>query len=91
LDALIRQPYHSAAEEDGGATTMQMPPFMRNSNAQPLTLAVWQYELLMEWQRRVLAGPVTIEEEGGAPELTPAAAKRRAEVLRRLQNATGDF
>ena len=35
---------------------MQMPPFMRNSNAEPLTLTEWQYDLVMEWQRRILAG-----------------------------------
>ena len=28
---------------------MQMPPFMRNSNADALALAWWQYDLLMAW------------------------------------------
>jgi hypothetical protein len=92
LEALIRRPFFSDGEEDGSNTTMQMPPFMRNSNAEPLTLAVWQYDLLMEWQRRVLAGPVTIEEEVGIPATMSATAEeRRAQVLQRLQSRDSLF
>ena len=41
-------------------TSMRMPPFMRQSNAEPLTPANWQYDLLMRWverriERRALA------------------------------------
>ena len=88
LQALIRQPFRVAGNEDGGATTMQMPPFMRNSNAEPLTLAPWQYALLMEWQHRVLTGPATLAERVGVPEhLSQAAEERRTRVLQRLAAA----
>jgi hypothetical protein len=49
LEALIRQPFQVEQEETADNTTMRMPPFMRNSNAFPLTLSVWQYDLLMAW------------------------------------------
>jgi hypothetical protein len=87
LGALIRKPFSVSPIENGGATTMQMPPFMRQSNAEPLTLAVWQYELLMEWQRRVLTGPETLQEHAALPaQLSGGAVERRARVLKRLGN-----
>ena len=92
LEALIRPPFTRSDEESPVATTMQMPPFMRNSNAQPLTLTVWQYELLMEWQRRVLAAPPTIEDADAAlREISSAAEERRAQVLERLRSVDGSI
>ena len=86
LEALIRRPFFSAENEDAGVTSMQMPPFMRNSNAEPLTLTEWQYDLVMEWQRRILTGPVTVEEAVPVPErLSEAAEQRRTQVLQRLR------
>jgi hypothetical protein len=46
---LIRRAFEVEANENPAQTTMRMPPFMRQSNAQPLTLAGWQYNLLMRW------------------------------------------
>ena len=46
---LGRSPNDLRPNEEANHTTMAMPPFMRNSNAQPLTLSRWQYDLLMEW------------------------------------------
>jgi hypothetical protein len=66
---------------------MRMPPFMRHSNAQPLTLSFWQYELLMAWVKSVAVQP--------APSAATAAAfandadRRRAAVLARLAVRSG--
>lgn len=49
LHQLIRRSFHVGEGESFGRTSMQMPPFMRNSNALPLTLASWQYDLVMAW------------------------------------------
>lgn len=84
LGELMRPPFRRSSVESPSATTMQMPPFMRNSNAQPLTLAQWQYDLLFAWQTRVLAGPPTVEEEERATGMSPSAARRRRLVLDRL-------
>ena len=81
------------ANEDANVTTMAMPPFMRNSNAMPLTLATWQYELLMEWVAGVeaSAGPIGISPAAaltkGSPPQSEAAAARRTQVLERLRTA----
>lgn len=81
LDALIRKPFAVSAEESGLLTTMQMPPFMRNSNALPLTLAEWQYRLLMAWKDDLIAsGLVEAVTEAGPP-LSTLAAQRRSQVL----------
>jgi hypothetical protein len=81
LEKLIRQPFQVEKGETANATTMRMPPFMRNSNAYPLTLSVWQYELLMEWvesvQKRSASRP-------GKPRLSAEAEARRTAVLARL-------
>jgi len=82
LKQLVRPPFHVAANESGDRSTMQMPPFMRNSNAYPLTLAAWQYDLLLKWVDQV--GPAA--KRPGAT-FSPAAAKRRIEVLTRLRTA----
>lgn len=82
LKALIRQPFSVSANENTRRSSMQMPPFMRNSNALPLTLADWQYRLLMAWKdavvarRLVAAGPAP-----GGPPLSAMAAERRRQVL----------
>ena len=78
---------------------MRMPPFMRQSNALPLTLAAWQYDLTMRWADAVAAAPA---QPGTAALVAPQApvvglvpsdpafvrdsAARRAAVLAR---ATG--
>ncbi|MCG8364452.1 MAG: hypothetical protein MJA27_14110 [Pseudanabaenales cyanobacterium] len=60
---------------------------MRNSNAQPLTLTEWQYNLLMAWQAQLLAAGE------GAPRdttgLSENANTRRAAVLRALEGTDG--
>lgn len=49
MKELVRRAFEIDAEEGPGETSMRMPPFMRQSNAFPLTLASWQYDLLMRW------------------------------------------
>jgi hypothetical protein len=68
ISKLVRAPFTVAANEDGDSSTMQMPPFMRNSNAFPLTIANWQFKLLQRWVADVVAGKV------GAPAALRAAA-----------------
>ena len=46
---IVRAPFEVESFENAIASSMRMPPFMRQSNALPLTLAAWQYELLMRW------------------------------------------
>ena len=46
---LVRRPFGGGPGENAGNQSMQMPPFMRNSNAGELSLAQWQYDLLMAW------------------------------------------
>jgi hypothetical protein len=85
LEKLIRQPFEVEQDETAGlelSTTMRMPPFMRHSNAFPLTLSVWQYEMLMQWVKSV---PTTRKaRKAFAPKMSPEADKRRTEVLARL-------
>ena len=81
LEKLIRQPFQVEKNETANATTMRMPPFMRNSNAYPLTLSVWQYELLMEWVDSVQKPKVS---RPGKPRLSQEAEARRTSVLARL-------
>jgi hypothetical protein len=69
-----------------------MPPFMRQSNAQPLTLANWQYELLMRWadhavERARMLGFAVARGGAGVRRLSPSAAARRASVLARISAA----
>jgi hypothetical protein len=82
LETLIRQPFEVERDEDGDVTTMRMPPFMRNSNAYPLTLSTWQYDLLMEWVKSVPTGPKPLR--AAASKLSPDAAEHRKKVLARL-------
>lgn len=92
---LVRSPFDIRPNEDANHTTMAMPPFMRNSNAQPLTLSRWQYDLLMEWasDTEASAGPIGV---GAGPALVPAVAvparapseagaRRRTQVLERIR------
>ena len=55
LRALIRPPFsvHDTSYPD--SWTMQMPPFMAQSNRWPLTLTHWQYDLLMAWADDLVA------------------------------------
>jgi hypothetical protein len=89
LSALIRAPYEAERPETSsgiGTTTMRMPPFMRSSNAGPLTLTFWQYELLMSWVKKVETQPIVnrLQTTPAALTLSPAADRRRNEVLSRL-------
>jgi hypothetical protein len=90
LAQLVRQPFEIERQEGGDATTMRMPPFMRHSNAEPLTLSVWQYQLLMAWAaatpERVAAVPLAPQ----AVPLSEAAERRRSAVLARLAAAARD-
>jgi hypothetical protein len=83
LTTLIRKPFSFSMEESAGATSMRMPPFMRNSNAFPLTLSNRQYRLLTEWQQAVRSAGVAAvaEAEEGLPALSSQAARRRRQVL----------
>lgn len=93
LRQLIRAAFEVEANEDGNATTMRMPPFMRQSNALPLTLSSWQYDLLMRWVNAVTTGPqpgVLAAEMIAAPRASAIEADaRRAEVLARLDAEAG--
>jgi hypothetical protein len=89
LPQLIRAAFEVEPGENGSSTTMRMPPFMRQSNALPLTLSAWQYNLLMRWVDEVLNPPgAVIAAAAPAPaaagDLSAAAAARREETLRRL-------
>jgi len=89
LEEIVRPPFAFIPGRDGvpgddRRTSMQMPPFMRNSNARSLTLARWQYDLLMEW-----AATLPAQVAPGVPEapsgLSPTAAARRRQVLEVLE------
>ena len=82
----MRGPFEVEDIETPSSSTMRMPPFMRQSNAQPLTLSSWQYQLLIEWVTAMDAAQ-TIP-EARAP-LSSPADERRAAVLARLAGASG--
>lgn len=88
LRQLIRAAFEVEANEGASSTTMRMPPFMRQSNALPLTISAWQYDLLMRWVTAVTTGPqpgVLAAEAIAPPRLAAVQADaRRAEVLARL-------
>jgi hypothetical protein len=88
IESLVRAPFEIQTDETPNSTTMRMPPFMRQSNAEPLTLASWQYELLMQWVASANAAPsdaISFDVPGPAPsDVADAAAERRAVVLARL-------
>ncbi len=91
ITALVRPPFEVESFEDGNSTSMRMPPFMRQSNALPLTLARWQYDLLLRWVERTAADLAALRlelvERPRARVLSPAAAARRASVLARIDAA----
>jgi hypothetical protein len=105
IQQLVRRPFEIESIEVGsgdgnGETTMRMPPFMRQSNGQPLTLANWQYELLMDWVSAAEALPAAPPETAAAPaatakaipvELSEAASERRRAVLARLDASGSDL
>jgi hypothetical protein len=90
LRNLVRGPFeHEPGESNPNAqewTSMRMPPFMRGSNANPLTLSAWQYDLLMRWASELVAArPAIVARAPGEPApMSAAAAARRAEVLARM-------
>lgn len=89
LQKLVRLPFEAENGEitEGiGLTTMRMPPFMRNSNGGPLTLTVWQYELLIGWVDLVpKKAPLKGKTSRKAKRIiSDGAARRREEVLARL-------
>lgn len=84
LRQLIRGPFELEGNEDGDNSTMRMPPFMRNSNAFPLSIAAWQYDLLVSWVADVEAGrngPPTPAEDS----FTGRSEKRRQQALARAR------
>ena len=91
IKTIVRPPFEVESFEDGNSTSMRMPPFMRQSNALPLTLARWQYDLLLRWVGRTAADLAALRlEVVGRPRarvLSPAAAARRASVLARIDAA----
>jgi hypothetical protein len=86
MKTLVRAAFEVDTGEDSSSTSMRMPPFMRHSNALPLTLSAWQYDLLMRWIDHVTKPElvaVAAAAAGPAP-LSPFAAARREAVLRRI-------
>ena len=83
LAALVRAPFSVPTTTYADAFTMQMPPFMANSNRWPLALSNWQYRLLMAWKGDVVAtgGPALIAADEGVTGLSSSAAERRRQVL----------
>lgn len=86
LPTLIRHPFQVEKDETDSLTTMRMPPFMRNSNAYPLTLSFWQYDLLMEWVKSAAAPKALRTLRAAPPRLSDEAAERRQRVLARLNS-----
>jgi hypothetical protein len=94
IKTMVRPPFEIESFEDANSTSMRMPPFMRQSNALPLTLAGWQYELLLRWVERTATQTAALRQLAadavGQPRprvLSPAAAARRASVLARIEAA----
>jgi hypothetical protein len=83
---LVRPPLSTGR---AASQSMQMPPFMRNSNGRALSLAHWQYDLLMTWVDRVLAPEPGPPVEPVPQPLSPDSAERRRRVLGML-DAAGD-
>ncbi|HZU88013.1 MAG TPA: hypothetical protein VE993_02035, partial [Stellaceae bacterium] len=86
MKTLIRAAFEVETGETAEATTMRMPPFMRNSNALPLTLSAWQYALLMRWVEEVAKPPAAavVAARAAIRPLSASASRRRDAVLRRL-------
>jgi hypothetical protein len=88
IKELVRRPFDIHPGENTDVSTMRMPPFMRNSNAEPLTLSAWQYDLLMSWVDEQESRP-----KGQKPKPTKfeqRAKARRADVLARARRVAAD-
>jgi hypothetical protein len=85
IQSLVRGPFEVEDVEDTDFATMRMPPFMRQSNAQPLALSSWQYQLLIEWANVIEAQQAIAPAVG---QLSPQADERRQSVLARLDRAS---
>lgn len=88
---IVRAPFEIEAFESSAQSSMRMPPFMRQSNAMPLTLATWQYALLLRWVDEVhlqtataAAGALRGDDALTPRPLSSAAALRRSAVLTRI-------
>jgi hypothetical protein len=90
LRQLIRGAFEAEQGEDGSNTTMRMPPFMRASNANPLTLVGWQYDLVMRWADAVssaqpaVAVAAAARTPGALSPLSERSAARQRRVLANL-------
>jgi hypothetical protein len=86
IEELVRPSFSVKPNEDAGTSTMQMPPFMRNSNAFPLTLGPWQYQLLIDWVKALTrtAKAAKALAKGLLP-LSERAKSRQDEVLAQLK------
>jgi hypothetical protein len=82
------QPGQRSVNESGELTNMQMPPFMRNSNANPLTISNWQYDLLMGWSAGLLSpdSAAAASRRVGLP-LSERAQRRQQRVIARIKRA----
>jgi hypothetical protein len=94
IKTVVRPPFEIESFESAESTSMRMPPFMRQSNALPLTLASWQYELLLRWVERTATQTAALRQVAAEAVshprprvLSPAAAARRASVLARIEAA----
>lgn len=92
LQDLVRGPFEVEESEspndvEGERTTMRMPPFMRQSNAEPLTLSVWQYQLLIDWVNKLEAAGAPVAAD--AAPLSDEADARRSAVLARIKGGAG--
>ncbi len=83
IEALVRPTFASPLRDQGGQS-MQMPPFMRNSNARALSLARWQYDLLLRWVADATAPGADILAEGDVAPLSAEAEDRRRQILASL-------
>jgi hypothetical protein len=88
LASLLRAPFSVASNETDERTTMQMPPFMRGANAEPLTLLRWQHDLLMAWQARVIAKS---GKSKPAADSFASNSNRRRDVVLRRPDSFGEF
>jgi hypothetical protein len=90
IKAIVRPPFEIEGFETANTSSMRMPPFMRQSNALPLTLTNWQYDLLLRWVDLTAARAAAVPFAVGRPPprvLSPSAAARRASVLARIDAA----
>jgi hypothetical protein len=82
LETLVRPPFKVEAGATIDSSSMRMPPFMRNSNALPLSLSAWQYEVLIDWVKK--QARAARAKRPSQTRLSPEAANRRKQVLARV-------